>query len=154
MAAKLRVAIVGGGIGVLVAAVALRDSGHEIAVYEQADQFREIGAGVTLHPNATRLLVKLGLGEVLTRIGSPTAGVRLMTAGGDPIETGAPGGGAPLSDAGQGYNVHRAEFLDALVRAVPASSFRLGHRCSDLTQDGDQVVLAFENGARASHDVV
>jgi len=154
MAAKLRVAIVGGGIGGLVAAVALRDSGHEIAVYEQADQFREIGAGVTLHPNATRLLVKLGLGEVLTRIGSPTAGVRLMTAGGDPIETGAPGGGAPLSDAGQGCNVHRAAFLDALVRAVPASSFRLGHRCSDLTQDDNEIVLGFENGVRATHDLV
>jgi salicylate hydroxylase len=154
MAANLRVAIVGGGIGGLAAAIALRDSGHEISVYEQADQFREIGAGVTLHPNATRLLVKLGLGEALRRIGSPTAGVRLMTAAGDPIETGAPRGGAPLSDAGQGYNVHRAEFLDVLERAVPSSSIRLGHRCRDLTQDGSGVVLTFENGGRATHDLV
>src|SRR6267142_2388609 len=103
MAAKLRVAIVGGGIGGLTAALALRDSGHEISVYEQADQFREIGAGVTLHPNATRLLAKLGLGDELARIGSPTAGVRLMTASGDPIQAGAPRGGAPLSDTGRGY---------------------------------------------------
>src|SRR5258706_14733427 len=118
MTAKLRIAIVGGGIGGLVAAAALQHSGHEISVYEQADQFREIGAGVTLHPNATRLLVKLGLGDALRKIGSPTAGVRLMTAMGEPIGTGAPRGGAPLSDAGQGYNVHRAEFLDILVRAL------------------------------------
>src|SRR6267142_3561820 len=154
MAAALSVAIVGGGIGGLAAAVALRDSGHEIVVYEQADQFREIGAGVTLHPNATRLLVKLGLGEDLKRIGSPTAGVRLMTAGGDPIETGAPRGGAPLADAGRGYNVHRAEFLNALVRAVPFSGLRLGHRCSKLTQQGTEVVLSFDNGARETHDMV
>jgi salicylate hydroxylase len=154
MEVKLDVAIVGGGIGGLTTALALRDSGHEVSVYEQADQFREIGAGVTLHPNATRLLAKLGLGEELARIGSPTAGVRLMTASGDPTQTGAPRGGAPLADAGHGYNVHRAEFLDVLVRALPASSFRLGHRCSDLRQDSDQVVLSFENGVRASHDLV
>src|SRR5258705_2687459 len=147
MAATLSVAIVGGGIGGLAAAVALRDSGHEIAVYEQAGQFREIGAGVTLHPNATRLLAKLGLGEALREIGSPTAGVRLMTAAGAPIETGAPRGGAPLSDAGQGYNVHRAEFLDVLVQALPTSNFHLGHRCSNLTQDRNGAVLTFSTGA-------
>jgi salicylate hydroxylase len=70
MADKLKIAIVGGGIGGLVTAAALRDSGHEICVYEQAEQFREIGAGVTLHPNATRLLGELGFGDALRRIGS------------------------------------------------------------------------------------
>ena len=94
----LRIAIVGGGIGGLATAAALRSSGHEVRVYEQADRFREIGAGVTLHPNATRLLVKLGFGDALRKIGSPTAGVRLMTATGEPIETGAPRGAAPLSE--------------------------------------------------------
>ena len=150
----LRIAIVGGGIGGLATAAALRSSGHEVRVYEQADRFREIGAGVTLHPNATRLLVKLGFGDALRKIGSPTAGVRLMTATGEPIETGAPRGGAPLSDAGQGYNVHRAEFLDVLVQVLTPSIFRLGHRCSDLVQDRDGVALTFENGARETCDLV
>ena len=154
MADKLKIAIIGGGIGGLATAAALRDSGHEICVYEQADQLREIGAGVTLHPNATRLLEKLGFGHALRKIGSPTAGVRLMTAAGDPIETGAPRGGAPLSDAGQGYNVHRAEFLDILVNALPSSGFRLGHRCADLVADKDRVTLTFENGASATSDLV
>jgi salicylate hydroxylase len=154
MADKLKIAIIGGGIGGLATAAALRDSGHEICVYEQADQFREIGAGVTLHPNATRLLEKLGFGHALRKIGSPTAGVRLMTATGDPIETGAPRGGAPLSDAGQGYNVHRAEFLDILVNALPSSGFKLGHRCADLVADNDRITLTFENGASATSDLV
>jgi salicylate hydroxylase len=154
MAAKLRIGIVGGGIGGLVTATALRDSGHEVLVFEQAGQFREIGAGVTLHPNATRLLVMLGLGEALRKIGSPTAGVRLMTAIGEPIESGAPRGGAPLSDAGQGYNVHRAEFLDILLRALPASSLHVGHRCVDLTEGAEGVTLTFENATRAAFDLV
>ena len=154
MADKLKIAIIGGGIGGLATAAALRDSGHEICVYEQADQFREIGAGVTLHPNATRLLEKLGFGHALRKIGSPTAGVRLMTATGDPIETGAPRGGAPLSDTGHGYNVHRAEFLDILVNALPSSGFKLGHRCADLVADNDRITLTFENGASATSDLV
>ncbi|WP_052409837.1 FAD-dependent oxidoreductase [Paraburkholderia oxyphila] len=154
MTDKLSIAIVGGGIAGLVTAAALRESGHDVCVYEQADEFREIGAGVTLHPNATRLLEKLGFGDALRKIGSPTAGVRLMSAAGVPIETGGARGSVPLSDAGQGYNVHRAEFLDILARAVPASNFRLGHRCADLIEDDDGVTLTFENGARVTCDLV
>jgi salicylate hydroxylase len=154
MADKLRIAIIGGGIGGLTTAAALKDSGHDICVYEQADQFREIGAGVTLHPNATRLLDKLGLGNALRKIGSPTAGVNLMSVDGEPIETGAPRGDVPLSDAGQGYNVHRAEFLDILVNALPKSGFRLGHRFADLSESDDGMTLTFEHGARVSADLV
>ncbi len=154
MADKLRIGIVGGGIGGLVTAAALRESSHEVVVYEQAAQFREIGAGVTLHPNATRLLDKLGFADVLKAIGAPTAGVRLMTTSGEAIQTGAPGGGKPLSNAGQGYNVHRAEFLDALVAAVPAASLRLNHRLASLSQDVDDVVLTFEDGTREHCDLV
>jgi salicylate hydroxylase len=154
MADKLRIAIIGGGIGGLATAAALKDSGHDICVYEQADQFREIGAGVTLHPNATRLLDKLGLGDALRKIGSPTAGVNLMNVDGEPIETGAPRGDVPLSDAGQGYNVHRAEFLDLLVNALPKSGFRLGHRFADLSEGDDGMTLTFENSARVSADLV
>lgn len=154
MTRKLSIAIVGGGIGGLVAAVALRDSGHAVTVYEQASEFREIGAGVTLHPNATRLLEKLGLGDALRKIGSPTAGVRLMNTSGVPIETGVPRGVAPLSDARQGYNVHRAEFLGVLVDALPSAVFRLRHRCADLTEDASGVALTFENGERALADLV
>lgn len=154
MADKLKIAIIGGGIGGLVTAAALRDSGHEICIYEQADQFREIGAGVTLHPNATRLLDKLGFGEALRKIGSPTAGVRLMSAIGEPIKTGAPSGNVPLSEAGQGYNVHRAEFLDVLASALPPASFRLGHRCAALIEGNDGFTVTFENGVRTTSNLV
>ncbi|WP_179403933.1 FAD-dependent monooxygenase [Burkholderia guangdongensis] len=154
MTDKLKIAIVGGGIAGLVTAAALRDSGHEIGIYEQADQFREIGAGVTLHPNATRLLDKLGLGDALREIGSPTAGVRLMSTTGETIDTGEPHGDVPLSDAGRGYNVHRAEFLDILSRALSPNSFRLSHRCADLIEDENGITLTFENGASATCDLV
>ncbi|HEY5398898.1 MAG TPA: FAD-dependent monooxygenase, partial [Trebonia sp.] len=51
-----RVAIIGGGIGGLTAAIALSRAGVEVRVYEAAAELREIGAGVALHPNAMRVL--------------------------------------------------------------------------------------------------
>ena len=57
------VAIVGGGIGGLVLALALRERGIAFEVYEQADEVREIGAAVALSANGTRELRRLGLGE-------------------------------------------------------------------------------------------
>ena len=51
---ELRVAVVGGGIGGLTLAIALGQRGVPVAVFEQASEFREIGAGVALSANATR----------------------------------------------------------------------------------------------------
>src|ERR1700686_4338596 len=56
MPGSLRIAIVGGGIGGLTAALALRARGLDVTVFEQAEILREIGAGVSIHPNAARLL--------------------------------------------------------------------------------------------------
>ena len=58
-----KIAIVGGGIGGLVLALALRERGISFEVYEQADELREIGAAVALSANGTRELRRLGLGE-------------------------------------------------------------------------------------------
>ena len=56
-----RVAIIGGGIGGLTAAIALARAGVEVRVYEAAAELREIGAGVALHPNAMRVLRAIGV---------------------------------------------------------------------------------------------
>jgi salicylate hydroxylase len=61
--------VVGAGIGGLTAALALRGAGLEVAVYEQPDALREVGAGIQLAPNATRLLHRLGLADALARVG-------------------------------------------------------------------------------------
>src|SRR4051812_41511748 len=63
-----KIIIVGGGIGGLATAIAVRRQGHEVAVYEQAPELLEIGAGLSVWPNATRVLSEFGLlPEVLRR---------------------------------------------------------------------------------------
>ncbi|KAF9885047.1 hypothetical protein FE257_000778 [Aspergillus nanangensis] len=56
MSATFRIIIVGGGIAGLAAAVALRDKQREITVFEQASQLNEIGAGISLQPNASKIV--------------------------------------------------------------------------------------------------
>jgi salicylate hydroxylase len=64
----MKIALVGGGIGGLTAALALSQSSHEITVFERSAGIREIGAGVQISPNASRLLHSLGLGQAYSEI--------------------------------------------------------------------------------------
>ena len=65
----LRIAVIGGGIGGLTAALSLRQAGFEADVYEQASALTHIGGGINMGPNAARILIRLGLGEGLLREG-------------------------------------------------------------------------------------
>src|SRR6266571_9342005 len=67
--AALRIAIIGGGLGGLSAAVALHQAGFAVEVYEQAPELTQIGGGINMGPNAARVLRRLGLGPGLDREG-------------------------------------------------------------------------------------
>jgi salicylate hydroxylase len=68
MGNKLRIAIVGSGIGGLTLALALRQRGFEPDVYEQASELAEIGAAVALSANSTRELQRLGVLDAVTAV--------------------------------------------------------------------------------------
>src|SRR4051812_2875121 len=67
---RLRVAVVGGGIGGLAAAFSLRRRGIDVSVFEQAAAIGEIGAGLVVFPNSLRQLERMGLGEALSTVGA------------------------------------------------------------------------------------
>ncbi|HEX2650874.1 MAG TPA: NAD(P)-binding protein, partial [Burkholderiales bacterium] len=70
MTRPLRIAIIGAGLGGLVAAIAARRAGHEATIYEQAAAFGEIGAGIQVGPNAVKVLRALGLEQGLAEFGA------------------------------------------------------------------------------------
>jgi salicylate hydroxylase len=147
--------VVGAGIGGLTAALALRAAGLEVAVYEQADALREVGAGIQLAPNATRLLHRLGLADALARVGvRPDAIEHKRWQDGrvllrQPLgETCERTFGAPY------YHLYRPDLLEVLAAALPADVVRLGHRCVDVAQDEDAATLTFDSGATARAAVV
>ena len=69
MGDALSVGVVGGGIGGLAAALSLHRTGFDVHVYEQAGSVSEIGAGIQVSPNASRILHGLGLGDDLAAMG-------------------------------------------------------------------------------------
>src|SRR3954469_21199856 len=57
--------IAGGGIAGLVSALALAKNGFRVVVFEQSPRLESIGAGIQLSPNASHVLLNLGLGDAL-----------------------------------------------------------------------------------------
>src|SRR5262245_33925789 len=133
----LHIAIVGGGIGGLVAALALRARGLDVTVYEQGGELREVGAGISIFPNAMLLLHRIGVADEIEKIGCPMAGLVMRTSTGEFIHATTP----PPTGI-QGYDVHRAEFLKLLADAQPKGTLHLGHRLSGAREAGDRVCLS------------
>lgn len=148
----MRVAVIGAGIGGLAAVAALRRRGIDAEVFEQARALGEIGAGISLASNGWRLLERLGLLEQIEQVGSQLdQGYFQLRADGSFISTlREPGAAADR----RVFGVHRADLIEVLASALPASAIYTGHRLEDLEQDGTGVTLRFENGRTARADAV
>lgn len=150
--------IAGGGIGGLSAALALIRSGHEVRVYEQAAELKEIGAGIQLGPNGTRCLIALGLRDELERWVCPAAGkeVRLFSTGQtwklfDLGEECIGRYGAPY------WLAHRGDLHRVLVEAVEGArpgTVVTNARCVGLEQDSAGVSLHLADGRSVRGDAL
>lgn len=152
----LRVAIVGGGLGGLAAALFLRQAGIEATVFEAAAELREVGAGIVVPPNMVRALALLGLADAL-----PDFAVRLDAAwefrrwdDGRVLSVQAMGDECVRRYGAPCYVAHRADVLALLQRALPPAAVRLDRRCTGVTQDDDTVRLAFADALGGRHQVV
>jgi len=140
-----RIAIVGGGIGGLAAALFLRDAGVDATVYEQANALSEVGAGLVVPPNMVRPLRRLGLGDALAAVAVKldAAWEFRRWADGRVLSVQAMGElceqlyGAPC------YVAHRGDLLKVLEQAWPRERLALDHRCTAVQRDGDAVRLTF-----------
>ncbi|HYB43381.1 MAG TPA: FAD-dependent monooxygenase, partial [Candidatus Methylomirabilis sp.] len=135
--------------------MALGRAGLDVSVFEQAPELREVGAGIQLGPNATRLLRRFGLGDALERVSvRPEASetrrwedgrILMRQLLGDSVESAF---GAPY------YHVYRPDLLAVLKDALPPRAVRLGHRCVSIEQDADGAEVAFDNGVTARAPVI
>jgi salicylate hydroxylase len=147
----ISIAIIGGGIGGLAAARNLLRAGFDVQVYEQVAALREVGAGVQISPNASRVLHGLGLADVLRE-----AGVRPLAAHQRRWDDGRTLLRTPIADDVERefgfpyYHAYRADILAMLAQSLPAERLHLGHRLMGLRQTGDAVEAEFENGVRIS----
>jgi salicylate hydroxylase len=149
------IAIVGGGIGGLAAALSLLQAGFDVHVYEQSAGLREVGAGIQISPNAARILHRLGLADALARDGVRPAAwhQRRWDDGRTLLRT--PLGDEVVEAFGYPhYQCHRADVLAMLSAALPAGRVHVGHRLAGFSDDGKRVALQFDNGVQAAADMV
>jgi salicylate hydroxylase len=155
---KPRVLIAGGGLGGLTAALAALKMGCDVEVYEQAPELKEVGAGLQLAANGTRVFYALGIGEELKSLSCEAEGkeIRVWNTG----ETWKLFDLGKVSIERYGYpyfTVYRPDVLTVLERAVrreKRDAIHLASKCVGFRQDPDQVVLELENGKTVRGDVL
>src|SRR4051812_35459602 len=149
---RLKVVVIGGGIGGLFAANALVGRGFQVSVYEQAPNLGEIGAGVFLTPNSVRQLQRVGLGKAIEKFGARVgAGSQYLRHNGVPI---APVQVTDSAGWNATFGMHRADLVEILATALPGDVVHTGHRCTGCEQGDDLARVSFANGAVAEGDVV
>jgi salicylate hydroxylase len=146
VASSRTVIIAGAGIGGLTAALAIAQRGFRVAVLDQAERLEEVGAGIQLSPNASRVLIGLGLGKELESCVVAPEELRVMNAQTARVLARAPLGAAVARRYGAPYWViHRGDLqkvlLDA-VRANPDVALQLGTRVEDFAVHGNGVTIA------------
>jgi salicylate hydroxylase len=150
------VMIAGAGIGGLTAALALAQRGFRVAVFDQAPQLDEIGAGIQLSPNASRVLIALGLGDALRRHVVTPQELRVMNAQSGQMLARAPLGAAAEMRYGAPYwMIHRGDLQTTLVEAArdhPDIALRLGARVEDFAVHPKGVTIAALSAQNAFED--
>ncbi|GGV73597.1 FAD-dependent oxidoreductase [Streptomyces griseoloalbus] len=132
--------VVGGGIGGLAAALALHRRGWRVEVLERAPRFTEIGAGISLWPNALHALEVLGLADAVRALGA------VETAGGVRDRRGRQLSRTDNAELERRFGhpllvLHRADLSRVLAEALPADSLLPGNEVSAVRDDGERPVV-------------
>jgi salicylate hydroxylase len=151
----MKVAVIGGGIGGLSAALQLFQAGIDVHVYEQAEQIGEIGAGIQISPNASRLLLRLGLKGAMDSVGiRPRAVHQRRWDDGRTLQFAPLGPEIEASFGAPYYHFHRGDLAKLLADVLPPERLHVGHKLIGLDQRRESVTARFENGTAADADVL
>jgi 2-polyprenyl-6-methoxyphenol hydroxylase-like FAD-dependent oxidoreductase len=145
----MRIAIIGGGIGGLTAALALRQFGFEPQVFEQAPQILDVGAAILTWPNALRVLRRLGLSDTIREHGSVLEKSRWLRFDGKLLNQFS----FPRTDV-PAIALHRAELQRALVLSLPQESIHLDRGFVGYEPLPNRIIARFRDDSVFSCDVL
>lgn len=150
-----RIAVVGAGLGGMTVAGLLQRAGFDVKVYEQANSFSRIGAGIHLSANVMVIMRRLGIERKLVDIGlHPDAFVSRQWDTGQIIFELSLDAASEAHYGAPYINVHRGDLHAVLESALAHGTIAFGHRLKALAMRGDAVTLEFENGTTAEADIV
>lgn len=149
---KLKVVVIGAGIGGLTSGIALSQAGYEVEIYDRVKEMRPVGAGISLWSNGVKVLNRLGLGEKISQIGGLMDRMQYRTMTGEllnDIDL------MPLIyQVGQRpYPVARRDLQNMLLEEFPGK-VNLDYKCIGVEEDETGVTAFFENGYQARGDLL
>ncbi|MDB5598948.1 MAG: salicylate hydroxylase [Xanthobacteraceae bacterium] len=149
---SLPILISGGGIGGLAAAYALSLKGFPVRVFEQAEEFRELGAGIQLGPNIFRAMERIGLKDQLSADAWEPNNLEMRDGLTGDLITNMPLGQDIRERFGQPYMVtHRSDIHSVFLRACQSSklvTLETNAHVEDYADDGKTVTLTMKGGAK------
>ena len=149
-----RIAIIGGGIGGLAAALALERRGAEVVVCEQSPVHSEIGAGLNLTPNAVKAFRALGIEDRIEAIGSGSEFMAIRSWRSGRFISRTRRGDFPKVFGAPNLTVHRADLLNVLRGALKTTDIRLGMRCVAVDGGDRSAAVRFADGSTLEADIV
>lgn len=149
----MRVLICGAGVGGLSAAIAVRQAGHEVAVFERAADLRPEGFGLNLWPNAVRALYALGMREAFDNIAVPLERYWTLSSEGEVLYDRFVGDwpekyGAPVT------GVYRRQLSDMIANTLGLEYITFNSELASVRQDSKSVTCTFTNGQEATGDIM
>lgn len=149
MQKNTHISIIGGGIGGLTTALCLSHQGfHNYTIYERAAEFKEIGAAISLWPNALHVYKEIGIYESLQEKWGEIGSAFLKTDKGKVISKTSPDYGLPL------VCIHRAHLHSTLLEGISKEKLVPKHRLLNVELGAARSTLHFENGTRIETDLV
>ena len=148
-----KVAVAGGGIGGLTAAIALRRAGFQVSVFERVPELREVGAGLLLAANAQEALAKLGLADAVARLGTPASAGEIRSWRGEVLAS-IPAAELEKKIGTPSAAVHRADLQALLVREVGEGTLRLGTEVTDFEHDEGSIRVSLAGGGEETADIL
>lgn len=154
----MKILISGGGLGGLTAAICLLKDGHDVEVFEQAPELGEIGAGIQLSANASRVLIDLGLKDELDKLAVRPLRIEFKLHDTAEVISTVPLGadhegkfGAPYY---QMYRPDLHKILENKVRSLAPEAVKLNASAISYAEHDDRVDLRLGDGAIVSGDLL
>lgn len=150
---NLKAIVIGSGMGGLTAGIALRQAGYEVEIYDRVKELRPAGAAISLWSNGVKVLNRLGLGKEIASVGGQMDRMAYYSFTGEKLTDFSL---QPLIDeVGQRpYPVARTDLQAMLLNAFGVDQVQLNSKCIAVEQDADSVTAIFEDGRKATGDVL
>ena len=151
----MKISILGGGIGGLSTAIALKQQGFDVTVYERHSKPTEIGAGIVCWPNASFVLAQLGILEKVAAVSGSLNHMNRFSSTGESI------GSLDINELNRlmdypSYSIIRKDLMSILIQRVIELNIRIHyqHDVTDIVDDNSNTTVQFSNGKRIQADII